>query len=36
MVNFRGKEVKKGWRYALEISAYSALGNGVSISTVFQ
>ena len=34
-VNFQEKEVKKGLVLRLEISACSALGNGVSISTVF-
>ena len=36
MVNFWGKEVNIGLALCLEISAYSTLGNGVSISTAFQ
>ena len=36
MVNFWGKEVKIGLALCLEISACSALGNGVSIWTALQ
>ena len=36
MVNFQGKEVKIGLALCLEISACSALGNGVSINTTYK
>ena len=35
-VNFQGKEVERGLALGLEISAYWASGNGVSICTTLE